>query len=104
MGRWHSWRLCRHARFRLYRRLGSAITLANQRESHLVSDRIFKDPIAVQSRFSGGGLFPLRTASRFGVSSVGIHPRRTWRSQILNYETNPLNSFYNPCLRFLGGG
>src|SRR6266513_1659244 len=83
MGRRHSRRLCRDAGFRVYRRLRSAITLANQRQSHLVSDRIFKNPIAVQSGFSEEELFPLRTASRVHFSPVGIHPRRAWRSQVL---------------------
>src|SRR6266513_3363621 len=83
MGRRHSRRLCRDAGFRVYRRLRSAITLANQSQSHLVSDRIFKNPIAVQSGFSEEELFPLRTASRVHFSPVGIHPRRAWRSQIL---------------------
>ena len=42
--------------------------------------------LQIQSRFSGGELFPPSTASRIDLSPVGIHPRRTRRSQILNHE------------------
>src|SRR6266487_4825405 len=100
MGRWHSWRLCRHAGFHVYRRLRSAIALAAQRESHMVSDRIFKNSIAVQSGFSGGELFPLGTASRVGLSPVGVHPRCSRCSQILTHEKNPFTSGCNTQLLF----
>src|SRR5882724_11177111 len=101
MGRWRSWRLCRHAGFQVYRRLRSAITLAAQRESHMVSDRVFKNPIAVQSGFSGGELFPLGTASRVGLSPVGIHSRLSRCSQILTHEENSFTPACNSHLLFL---
>src|SRR5439155_23103608 len=90
------------AGFQVYRRLRSAITLAAQRESHLVPDRIFKNPIAVQSGFSGAELFPLCTASRVGLSPVGIHPRRARRPQILAHEKNSFTPTCNSLLLLVG--
>src|SRR5436189_584969 len=98
MDRWHSWRLCRHAEFAVYRRLGSAVTLAAQCKSDLVSNRIFKNSIAVQSGLSGGELFPLGPASGVDFSPVGIHPWRARRAQILTHEKNSFTPTCNSLL------
>ena len=55
-----------------------------------------------QSGFSGAELFPLCTGSRVGLSSVGIHPRRSRRPQILAHEKNSFTSACNSRLHFLG--
>ena len=59
---------------------------AHLREPDLVSDGIFEDPAAIQSRFPRGERIPRGPRRRFGLLPVRIHSRRARRAQILDHN------------------
>src|SRR4029453_10319687 len=83
MDRWSARRLSAHAGFGFHGRLPTTKPLASFRRTDVVSDRVFKNPAAVQPRFFAAGRFLRGERSRFDFSPVRIHPRRAWRAQIL---------------------